>query len=114
MDVSMEQRLDENPIKKRRGRPRLYRASSTNVDEPRLCRASSTLAEGATNATKPVSSKPPEQIEAKGKQTKTAEKQRYKAEMLKYIKERVRQGKVEIKLDASIKQLEAKIKAMQE
>ena len=88
-------------LKKRRGRPRLCRASLTKVDEP-------------PNATKPVSSNAPEQIESKGKQTKTAEKQKYKAEMQKYIKERVRQGKAEIKLDTSIKQLEAKIKAMQE
>ena len=101
MDVIMEQRLDENPIKKQRGRPRLWRASSTNV-------------EGAPNATKPVNSKPPEQTESKAKQTKTAEKQRYKAEMQKYLRDRVRQGKAEIKLDASIKQLEAKIKAIKE
>ena len=101
MDVIMEQRLDENPIKKQRGRPRLSQASSTNV-------------EGAPNATKPVNSKTPEHIESKVKQTKTAEKEKYKAEMQKYIKDKVRQGKAEIKLDASIKQLEAKIKAMKE
>ena len=101
MDVIMEQRLDDNPIKKQRGRPRLSQASSTNVED-------------APNATKPVSSKPTEQIESKVKQTKTAEKQKYKAEMQKYIKDKVRQGKAEIKLDASIKQLEAKIKAMKE
>ena len=88
-------------LKKQRGRPRLSRASSTKVDGP-------------PNATKPVSSKPPEQTESKAKQTKTAEKQRYKAEMQKYLRDRVRQGKAEIKLDASIKQLEAKIKAMKE
>ena len=106
----MEQRLDENPIKRQRGRPRLIRASSTNVEGPRPSQASSLTVE---KAMKPISSNPPKQTESKAKQTKTAEKRQYKAELQKYIKERIKQGKAEIKLDATIKQLEAKIKAMQ-
>jgi hypothetical protein len=40
------------------------------------------------------------------------EKQEYKAAMQKYLKDRLKQGKSKVKLDNSIRLLEAKMKAL--
>jgi hypothetical protein len=53
----------------------------------------------------------PEEIIARHKEEQELDKTKYKAEMQTYLKERLKQGKNKIKLDHSIKQLEAKIKA---
>jgi hypothetical protein len=114
----------ENPVKKLRGRPRQIRASPTKVDGPPARITPSIVddsippnaelkTEGRRGRGRPRL-KPRTQSEiAEGKkQDRAKEKQEYKAEMQKYLKDRLKQGKAKVKLENSIKQLEAKMKAL--
>ena len=64
------------------------------------------------NSTKPKRALTGDEVAAGRKQERELEKQEYKAEMQKYMKERLRQGKAKIKLEASIKLLEARMKTI--
>ena len=118
--------ITETPVKKRRGRP--MKATAANMEgmeqpknelktprgrgRPRLSLASTTKDDVPPNTTKPKRARTANAIAAGRKQEREQEKQEYKADMQKYMKERLRQGKAKIKLDASIKQLEARLKSL--
>ena len=95
-----------------RGRPRQNRASSTTVDGPPMNRATTTKIDGTPKATEPKRALTTKETVDWRKQERELEKQEYKANMQKYLKERLRQGKAKIKLEASIKQLEARLNAL--
>ena len=111
--------ITETPVKKTRERPAKKTTSNMEDSEqpmtelkvaerkgrgrPRLIRASSS---------KPKRTLTAEEIAEGRKQERAKEKQEYKAQMQKYLKERLKQGKAGVKLQNSIKILEAKMKAL--
>ena len=115
--------ITETPVKKQRGRP--MKATAANMEgmeqpknelktprgrgRPPLSLASAT--KGDVPPMKPKRALTANATAGGRKQEREQEKQEYKADMQKYMKERLRQGKAKIKLDASIKQLEARLKS---
>ena len=117
----------ETPVKKQRGRPPAKATTSNTMDSeqqqptsankmverrgrgiPLGSRASTTKVEGTPKSTKPTPAPTPD-VRA---QERAMEKQEYKAAMQKYLKDRLKQGKSKVKLDNSIRLLEAKMKAL--
>ena len=87
----------ENPVKQKRGRPR---ASLTKFDGP-------------PESTKPKKITSNKRAEAEARLLeREAEKREYKEDMQRYLKARLKQGKAKLKLEASIKQLEARLLAL--
>jgi hypothetical protein len=116
--------ITETPVETRRGRPRLSRASSTKVDGPQAKTTTSNtdepiqpngelkIAERRGRGRPRLKARTTEEIAEGRNQERAKEKQEYKAEMQKYLKDRLKQGKAKVKLENSIKQLEAKMKAL--
>ena len=120
--------ITETPVKKQRGRP--MKATAANMEgteqpkkelksqerrgrgRPRLSLASTTKDDVPPNTTKPKRTRTADAIATGRKQEREQEKQEYKTDMQKYMKERLRHGKAQIKLDASIKQLELRLKSL--
>ena len=119
----------ETPIKKQRGRPakkttsimedfkqpiinELKMTERRGRGRPPMSRATTTKIDGTPKAMEPKRALTTKETVDWRKQERELEKQEYKVNMQKYLKERLRQGKAKIKLEASIKQLEARLNAL--
>ena len=102
--------ITETPVKKPRGRPAKKTTSNMEVSEQPMPELK--VAERKGRGRPRLQTPTAEEIAEGRKQERAKEKQEYKAQMQKYLKERLKQGKAGVKLQNSIKILEAKMKAL--
>jgi hypothetical protein len=127
MNDTIQESLNDTPIKKQRGRPTKANTISTTLDEPSQSRdlsqsqASNSMEldkmerkmRAPRNINRTASTKSKQLTASKIAEARKRENDtKYKAELQTYLKERLKQGKAKVKLEATIKKLEDKLKSL--
>jgi hypothetical protein len=127
MNDTIQESLNDTPIKKPRGRPAKANTISTTLDEPSQSRdlsqsqASNSMEldkmerkmRAPRNINRTASTKSKQLTASKIAEARKKENDtKYKAELQTYLKERLKQGKAKVKLEATIKKLEDKLKSL--
>jgi hypothetical protein len=139
MNDTIQESLNDTPIKKQRGRPAKANTISTTLDEPRKSLALSLRDEPSQsrdlsqsqasnsmeldkmerkmraprNINRTASTKSKQLTASKIAEARKKENDtKYKSELQTYLKERLKQGKAKVKLEATIKKLEDKLKSL--
>jgi hypothetical protein len=127
MNDTIQESLNDTPIKKQRGRPAKANTISTTLDEPSQSRdlsqsqASNSMEldkmerkmRAPRNINRTASTKSKQLTASKIAEARKKENDtKYKAELQTYLKERLKQGKAKVKLEATIKKLEDKLKSL--
>jgi hypothetical protein len=127
MNDTIQESLNDTPIKKQRGRPTKANTISTTLDEPSQSRdlsqsqASNSMEldkmerkmRAPRNINRTASTKSKQLTASKIAEARKKENDtKYKSELQTYLKERLKQGKAKVKLEATIKKLEDKLKSL--